>query len=247
MGNLINSVVKSVVRPVVWPVGNTLTNRRGGGLADGAGQSFNGVDEYAYVANNGALDIKVAVDAGATDFCIGGYITTGSDITTDMYIFGKNVAGNVAGRYGFFIGSGNLLFFFQTSTQAMISDNITLAINTKYHVLARVDITNSKIYFYIDNVLQNTGGTAFTGTFATMENKYEFILGASNTSTGTSVSVFFNGQLQDVRVYHKDVSSSANQIAWMNGEALGDEVAWWNLPTLTGFGGTAYDLTGVNL
>jgi len=29
MGNLINSVVKSVVRPVVWPVGNTLTNRRG--------------------------------------------------------------------------------------------------------------------------------------------------------------------------------------------------------------------------
>ena len=227
-------------------IGSLLLGSRRAGevMANGAGQTFNGIDEYAYVADNGDLDIAEAI----TDFCFGGYIKTGSDITTGAYVFGKSVAGSMIGRYGFIISSGILKCIIQPSEDSItIDDNISFAINTEYHLLIRIDLTGKKIYFYIDNVLQNTGGLAFTGTFATMENKFEFILGGGNNSTGTTASLFFSGQLRDVRIYHKDVSSSVNQTAWMAGKKLGDEIAWWNLPTLTGYDGTDYDLTGVNL
>jgi len=62
---------------------------------------------------------------------------------------------------------------------------------------------------------------------------------------GKQIAGNTDGRLQDIRIYHKDVSNQ--QADWMLGKQLGDEVAWWNLPTLTGFGGTPYNLTSVNL
>jgi len=216
-------------------------NQGGGGtvIADGAGQSFNGTDQYAYIADNGALDINQAT----TDFCVGLTIVTGSDITTLQVVGSKY--NNLSGTYYFYITGGHIYFSAIAGNTVTPIDNITLAINTKYFILARIDITNSKVYFYIDKVLQNSDGSSFIGSFATLANTVDLVLGANDN--GASYANFFNGLLQDCRIYHKDVSSSANQTSWINGEQLGDEKAWWNLPTLTGFGGTSYDLTGVNL
>jgi hypothetical protein len=226
-------------------IGIGVNSRRGGGiLANGVGQSFNGVDQYAYVTDNGDLDIKAAIDAGATDFCFGGKIKTGNDITRVQGTFGKIVFGaGASGSYGFLIASGTIYCRVQTSEDPLsIADNITFSVNTEYYLLARVDITNSKVYFYINGVLQNTGGWSFTGTFSNLPNQHKYHVAAYSQSQNK-----FEGIVRDVRIYHKDVSGADNQTDWMAGKSLGNEVAWWNLPTLTGYNNTNYDLTGVNL
>lgn len=233
-------------------IGLGFANQGGGGLitCSGAGQSFNGIDEYAYVADNGALDIKTAVDAGATDFCMSCKIKTSDNITSAQEIIGKDTTSNVVGRYSFYIYNTILFCFVKTSDGVVgggngITDNITLAINTEYHILCRIDITNSKVYFYIDGVLQNTGGTSYTGTFATMANAYEFNIAVANGVGGASNISYLKGTVKDARIYHKNVVPDLT--ALMAGEKLGDEVAWWCLPTLADISANSYDLTGVNL
>ena len=208
----------------------------------GAGQVFNGIDEYAYISDNGALDINQA----STDFCLSGIIKTGAVISTLQWIIGKNINSGPPGRYGFYINTGILRFFIETTTNSyVIQDNLVLAINTEYYVLGRIDLTNSKIYFYIDGVLQNVGGTDFTGTISTLDNKFPFILGVGINTNGTTPYNYFGGTLRDVRIYHKDIIAQIADL--MLNKKLGNEVAWWNLPTLTGFDETSYDLTGVNI
>lgn len=180
---------------------------------------YNGTSSYSAVADNGALDINQA----ATVFCFGGWVTTGSDITTNQYVFGKHINTGIIGRYGISVSAGIVRFVGQSSGGTyIISDNITLATNTRYYILTKIDLSNSKIYFYINNILQNAGGTSFIGTFSTLINAYEFYIGAANNAGGTGAELFFNGQLQNVRVYHKDVSGDIVDL--MLGTVLGDEV-----------------------
>ena len=220
--------------------------RRAGVFSRGAGQSFNGIDQYAFVADNGALDINQA----ATDFCISGWAKANGDDNIE-YLFGKNVAGSVVGRYGFYKTAENTVnFLFETSTGLkQVTTGIDGDSDTNEHlVIGRIDLGGAKAYVYVDSVLINPGGTAFTGTFATMTNVYEFYLSEGNNSGGSGLSGnFANTLIRDVRIYNKNITSDANLAKLQNNEKIGDEVAWWDLPTLTGFDGTPYDLTGVNL
>ena len=220
----------------------------GGEVFPGRALAFDGLDQCAYVADNGALDVNQA----STDFCISGKIKTGSDITTLQHLFGKGSATSISGKYGFFISVGNLYFFRQTSDgYASYIDNITLAVNTEYHLTARIDLSGSKVYLYIDNVLQNAGGTAYVGAFATLSNVYEFVLGAQNGVIGSGYQDYADITIRDVRIYHKDVTSAANLASLQKGEALGDEVAWWfcegtDLLEVHDSGGTGYHMTAAN-
>ena len=62
-------------------IGNQDRAAAGGEVFPGRALDFDGVDQYAYVADNGALDINQA----STDFVLSGYMKTGSDITTAQY------------------------------------------------------------------------------------------------------------------------------------------------------------------
>lgn len=219
---------------------------QGGGGCSGAGQSFNGTDQYAYVADNGALDIKTAVDVGATDFCISCKINSG-DIGSTSKVLGKLVHGNKNGMYGFLqLADGSLRAYYSTSIEDNnINDNIMQLVNIEYHCLLRIDLTNSKAYYYIDGVLQNAGGQSFAGTFDNLGNAYEFIIGAENNADGSLFYYTFEGIIKDVRIYHKNVVPDLTEL--MAGEKLGDEVAWWCLPGLEDISDNSYDLTGVNL
>jgi len=217
----------------------------GGGSCSGSGQTFNGTDEYLYYADNGALDINQAT----TDFCLSAKLTTGDDITTMQRAIGKLVPVATNGSYGFTVIVGVLrAYVFTSDGQFLVNDNITAATGTEYHLLLHIDITNSNIYYYIDGVLQNAGGTAFTGTFGTMANDYQFRVGcATDNSPLGDPANFFGGAAKDVRVYHKDVSGDLTKL--QNGEILGDEKVWYclsnyNYNDLSGNGRT---LTGVNL
>lgn len=206
----------------------------------GVGTKFNGSNQYAYVADNGALDINQAT----TDFCFGGYIKTGSDITTAQAVLGKAALQGVAGKYSIYINAGAMRVELKsTSSPIDIADNITLAVNTEYHVCVRVDLSGGKAYYYIDNVLQNAGGTSLTTDFPTMADSEKFSIGATD-----SPSNHFGGQLRDIRIYHTNVVADIPDI--MNGELLGTEIAHFpcddrNLTTVRDTIET-YDLTAAN-
>jgi hypothetical protein len=214
----------------------------------GRALSFNGTNQYASIADNGALDVNQA----STDFCISGFITTGSDIASVQMCFGKMALGSTDGRYGFYISASELLFAVDaTGGLVNISDNITFAANTKYHVAAHINISTSTVYFYIDGVLQNAGGTSYTGTIPSLSNVFEFYIGSGNEQTGAGPAYHFGGQTEDVRIYHKDVTSAANLAALQKKEELKDEVAWyWNEWTdlLENFdaSGNGYHMTNAN-
>ena len=209
----------------------------------GTGQETNGIDQYLYVQDNGDLDIAEA----ATDFCYGGYITTGSSIVNARHIFGKGMIGTVSGLYTFLTFSSRIRAQIYTSTGVTTIFSEPVSTNTEYHLLMRVDKANSRIYFYVDGVLQNAGGTAFTGTFSSMANAFDFCVAARNDSFGAGHANFFGGTFRDVRVYNKDVSGDID--TWMAGDEIGDEVAWWCLSDgdFTDLTGNGYDLTSVNI
>ena len=219
---------------------------QGGGettSCSGAGQTFNGTDQYAYVADNGVLDINKA----STDFCVCGFAKANASGVNEQY-FGKLVNNSAVGRYGFYASSDNVVNLVLQSSggTVLVSAGIDGDTDTDFHhFLLRVDITNSKIYIYTDGVLKNAGGTAYTGTFATLSNSYKFYLGCCNNKSPIGDPTWLaDTQIKDVRVYHKDVTSKLTQL--QAGQGLGGEVAWWCLPTLTDLAGS-YDLTGVNL
>ena len=208
---------------------------------DGLGQDFNGIDQDAHVADNGALDVNQAT----TDFCFGGWIKIGDDITTAQRCIGKGNSILTNGRYSISINNSRLRTVLQTSDGTVGVDSGIISINTEYHAFVRLDLTGKKIYFYIDGVLQNRGGTAFTGVPASLGSSYKYYLGAGNDGGTGNPARWAECQLRDQRVYHKDVT--ANQAELMAGEKLGDEVAWWCLPDLEDISDNSYDLTGVNL
>jgi hypothetical protein len=180
--------------------------------------------QYAYLADNGSLDINQA----NTDFCLTGFLKTSSDITTTQYLFGKNVAASLDGRYGFYISGGVLNAAFTSSgSSIVIADNITLATNTEYHLVLGVDLTGKRVYFYIDGVLQNAGGIPFTGTIADLANKYEFYIGAGNNADGSLYQYPLRGEVRDVRIYHSDITGISNLANLQAGSLLGGEVARW--------------------
>lgn len=221
----------------------------GGEVFPGRALAFDGVDQEAHVADNGALDVNQA----STDFCISANFKSNNSGLNE-YTVGKNINAAVDGRYGFFKDTNNVVNFrFETSIgTTTVPTSIDGDSDTDKHLfVARIDLSGSKVYIYTDGVLENLGGTAFTGTFPTLINAYEFILGASSASGGASFQAFAETEINDVRIYHKDITSAANLASLQKGEALGDEVAWWfcegnSTTRVDESSGNDYHLTAVN-
>ncbi|KKM16303.1 hypothetical protein LCGC14_1687220, partial [marine sediment metagenome] len=239
------------VEGAIYPnkIGDQDREELGGTTFPGRANAFDGLDQYAYIADNGALDVNQA----STDFVLSGFIKTGSDITTAQFTFGKNIGASVDGRYGFSVDTNVLNAIVESSGgPIVIPDNITLTTNTEYHVVLRVDRSGKKIYYYIDSILQNAGGTSYTGTIGSLNNSYKFYMGCgNNVSPAGNPELYLEGQIRDVRVYHKDITSAANLAALQKGERLGDEVAWWfceGTDTLEVFdaSGNGYHMTAEN-
>ena len=195
---------------------------------------YNGTTAYSIVADNGALDVNQAT----TDFCFGGFITTGSDIISPQFCGGKLIAGVVNGVYGFELASGDIKLTVRSSSEWVSINAGAVTINTTYHLLTRIDLAGNKIYFYINNILKNVGGTSYTGTFANLASVYEFYLGAGNVNGGNGATNYAECSWGDVRIYHKDVSGDITRL--MAGEILGGEIFMAPNNDHTGF---SYDIT----
>ena len=122
--------------------------------------------EYAYINDNGALDI------GGTDFTLCGWVNNTQAKSAYRYFFGKHVSGGVAGRYGIYadITTG----YFACSAQSSVGNKaITSTIDSTTagwkFLLMEVDQTALVLRFFIDNV-QIGADLAYTGTFPAMGN-----------------------------------------------------------------------------
>ncbi len=173
---------------------------------------------YAAVTDNGALDI------GSSDFTMCGWVNDLTPTNGTYYgIFGKGVNVSTPGRYAFYTNATTrtfLLFVQTTGNQYLI--NSTVVSNTAgwKFLLMSVNQTTKKIYFYIDNVLVNAGGTTFTGTFPAMDNKFKFFLDGLNDTNGVTADRF-TGHKSDVRIYNRLLTDPEMLTLFQRGDVSG--------------------------
>ncbi len=136
--------------------------------------------EYAYINDNGALDVY------NTDFTFAMWVKSETtNKTAHRLLGGKAVSASVNGRYGFYAlaTSGYIYVAIQDSagTYQITSD---VDFTAAGWVSLRLDVKQStkKIRVFINNV-QVGADVDFTGTFSTLANVYRFYIGAQNAIT----------------------------------------------------------------
>ena len=183
---------------------------------------FDGTNDYIEMSDNSLLSFPETRAA----FSISAWIKLDPAATGDSTIFSKYDAQNNEVEYSFFVDSdnnelnfwldddGNPTDTWKTST----ADNV-LTDGTWHHVVVTADIYNNSIYFYID-------GTQYTKTndqgssMATIPNLTEPArIGAMRCSDGNLCN-FWNGQLDDVKVYNNDLTSQQVRLDYNQGSAV---------------------------
>jgi hypothetical protein len=190
----------------------------------GRALTFDGATQTSYVVDNCGLCITQAT----TDFCMTAKFSAGVSANTE-YVCGKGIAAATPGRYMFYKNPTNQIKVYCQPTGGAIDidTGIDGDVDSDEHLFVlRIDITNSKVYVYTDGVLQNVGGTSYTGSFPVLDNKYKFFLGGGQDTNGDPFN-YYTGTIHDVRVYHKDITSAANLASLEKGEQLEDELAWY--------------------
>lgn len=154
----------------------------------GASGLFDGTGDYLSVSNNSDFDF------GSGDWTIDfwAYIT-GSVQAYGVYSFHSGGSG-----WGFLLatpanaGAGYIGVYNDAATQFQIANtNTALTQNTWQHIA--LVASSGKLYFFIDGVLQNPGGTSFTGTFNT--SSHDLRIGDFNAA-----GYLWTGSLDELRV-----------------------------------------------
>lgn len=152
-------------------------------------------NQYFYLADNGALDIYT------NDITIGCWVRgldTGK--AANNYIMGKPNANTLEGRFNFtqLQTTGYLSFAFQPSGGIKSIASTIDATSGWHFLIADINQTTKIGRFFIDGN-QIGSDTSFTGTFAHLDNAYEFYIGAGNNGTSNVTGInkmdFYNGFL----------------------------------------------------
>jgi hypothetical protein len=162
---------------------------------DNQAASFNGTSSYIAVPNGTDLNPTSAITVEA-------WVKPTGNYTAQNTVYGKNY--QTSTWFGIFIG-GRLLFVPRGSNVAFFgrSSNLIPA-NVWTHIAGTYDGTTTSLY--INGVL-DTSTTAITGAIGT--NTDSLFIGADRS--GATVNQFFNGSIDEVRVW--GVARSAAEIA----------------------------------
>jgi prepilin-type N-terminal cleavage/methylation domain-containing protein len=156
--------------------------------------SFDGLDDYVDCGSGTSLDItgnKITIEVWAKPSSL-----------AEEYFVAKFPGDTVTSGYNFFITSLNIYFRLGDGTSRFqLSASHGLSANVWYHLVATYNGALMKIY---KNGVAFSGSTSFTGNIGTNANPV--IIGERNTSS----SYFFNGSIDNVRIY--DVAIPASQI-----------------------------------
>ena len=140
---------------------------------------FNGTTQYLTVPNNAALQL-----ATATPFTIEAWVYVTNLSATDHGIIGKRAAGN-EWQLNIHPSFGYLNFWNGTTTY---QSNITLVVNTWYHVAVTWDAT--RLRFFVNGVM----GSTYTG-FTVNSSTNQVVIGAVAAALG-----LFTGNVSNLRI-----------------------------------------------
>lgn len=201
-------------------------------------------NEYAYVVDNNALDVK------DDPFVMCGWVL-GYDKTALNYLFGKGVYGGLNGRYGFY--SNQTTGYISANLQGGSGTgvvNSTIDVTSGWHFLLMETFKQAggEIIFrlYIDNVLIGTSGLCGY-SLGTMANAFEFCIGTGNNGSGSGFNYTAKASFRDIRIYRIALSAD-DKTNLYNGLNVPGYVARWKFdsyPLQEELNN--YDLTGVNL
>ncbi len=160
--------------------------------------NFNGVNTYGSIADpgSGILD-------PTTQYSVSAWVKTTSTSTSQFIVSKTN--GGAGGGYELFMTNGKVRFsscdasgvcsggYFDITTDGTYSDGL-------WHFVLGTVKTGNTADIYVDGVLVKQSGTV---TQNNIVNSYNLILGGR----GPSGSSPFNGSLDDIRIYNRELSS----------------------------------------
>jgi hypothetical protein len=170
----------------------------------GSALTFDGTTNYVEMSNSSVLNnanftieawIFINADVNQTQARIVSKQETGSK-SYSFDIFGNGYGGSTGNQLLLSIGTGATWINFLSTTH--------LSNRTWYHVAGTQEGTSSKIY--INGQLDKNGTTATQTT----DNNGVLTVGCQK-QTGTSTTFFFNGTIDDVRIYNRALSQQEIQ------------------------------------
>ncbi|MHC4456605.1 MAG: LamG-like jellyroll fold domain-containing protein, partial [Planctomycetota bacterium] len=189
----------------------------------GGGLEFDGVDDYIDFGKHSSLDVS-------------------DQITISLWIYPRSTSNEVVllnkgegcGNYNLYIYHGELALLSSDSCNwANRGTNSDIATNQWQHIVVTYD--GSKIRYYIGGFLRDTKNSDGLGS----TNNDNLKLGGQTVS-GWPDTRYFNGVMDDVRIYDRALSAEEIQQLYLEGTA----VAYWRFDE--GSGSTAHDLVGGN-
>jgi hypothetical protein len=162
----------------------------------GQAASFNGSSSF--------IDYGDRYDMGAESFSISAWIKTSLVSATSTTIVSKAYLGAGNFRYAIFLTNGKITAFMQGNGGADVSHEFnTVVANNNWRHITVIFKRNSVIEAYIDGVKESTTSVAISQwNGLNFDNIWTFKIGAYTASNQTSPALFFNGQINDVRVFN---------------------------------------------
>lgn len=207
------------------------------------------IHNYSFLSvfDNGALDI------GSSNITLCATVKSENiDKTSYRYLVGKGVEGSTNGRYGFFMNNttGYLSGYAQPSGGiAIVTSTVDFTTCGAVHLRLMINTSTNKISFYINNV-QIDSDLSYTGTFASLDNKYAFMIGGGNRQAGGSDGYVGYCSVSDVWLFSKLLTPTEATTIYNRGIVQGAKAHW---PLLGGqyyeydCSGNNYDLKGYKL
>jgi hypothetical protein len=198
-------------------------------------------NEYAYVADNGALD---CLNAG---FSMGAWVRGTTATAGVLQIFlGKQITLSVSGRYDFYCDTDNkIAALVQGNTAVKIITSTVLITDQVWHWLFMTVSPGGLLRFYIDNV--EIGSVQTAGTCVALANQFEYYIGTGNNGPGNGVNYTSKTDTKDVIIY-MSVLTTEERTALFNGMIKSGYKAFWTCDRypITDKTGN-FNLTGANL
>ncbi len=159
--------------------------------------SFDGTDDAMSVTDNGALDVTSTVTISAW--------INAANLTGVHTVLAKRHASLTEANYGLRTNGTNLDFYWASGGvwQVRSTSGVGLGMNTWYHVAATYD-GSSTVAIYVNGVPATSYCTSGTCTGALVTDADTLVIGRA----GNYLGEYFNGKLDDIRIYNRVLSST---------------------------------------
>ncbi len=203
----------------------------------GKGLSFNGSSNYAAASTTPSLDMI------STDITASAWIYIAGGAGTYRIIVSKNDGLNTP-TYEFGLSNGNKLIWYQEyGGSAYKESNTTPSLNEWHHVAFVFNNSAKTGTFYLDGVADGN----VTGLLNTQTTTAPLYIGVDGPTGGGETS-FFNGKIDDLRLYSRALGASEIASLYRAGGIVGKQsskqglVGYW--PLNEGRGSKAGDFSG---